>query len=122
MFSRNSLHYFDTSNKGNDNDFIGSFKKILNIQENNRYHKNEISMFYTELLSLSRQLGLGDNISIETIYDGKLPEKVFTIHCDVNINKEQKYLLSESIHESMKHFSDSNHLDNFFKDAYIIIK
>ena len=124
MFSRNILHYFNTSNKSNDDDvdFIGSFKGFLNTQENNKYHKNEISMFYSELLSLSKQLGLGDNISIETLYEGKIPEKVFTIHCAGSMDKEQKYLLSESIHKSMKHFSDSNQLDNFFKDAYIIIK
>lgn len=85
-------------------------------------NENDTSKFYQELLRLSKQFGFGENISIDTIYDGKIPEKVFTIHCSVKLEKEQKYSLSESIHDSMKKFSKSEGIIDFFNNAYIIIK
>ena len=104
------------------NTIIDTFKKIFNIPNNNKYQYNEISVFYQELVSVSKHLGLGDNISIETVYDGKIPEKVFTIHSGINLDKKQKFQLSNSIHESMRLISKSKGLENLFKDVYILIK
>ena len=104
------------------NTLVDTFKKIFNIPNSKNYQYNEVTVFYQELLYLSKQLGLGDNISIETVYDGKIPEKVFTIHLDISLDKKQKYSLSESIHKSMKAFSKSKGLQNFFNDVYILIK
>lgn len=104
------------------NKIVDSFKKIFNIQNNKNYQNNEATVFYQELISISKQLGLGDNISFETVYDGKIPEKVFTIHCENSLNKKEKFSSSESIHNHMKTISKSNGLQKFFKDAYILIK
>lgn len=101
---------------------VDIFKKLLNIQDRNEYHDNEVTKFYNKLLSVSKQLGLGENISIDTTYDGKIPEKVFTIHCATKLNKEQRYSVSELVHDYMRSFSKSEGLQDFFTDAYIIIK
>ena len=90
----NELSYLNESVTHQDisqNTLVDTFKRIFNIPNSKNYQYNEITVFYQELLSLSRQLGLGDNISIETVYDGKIPEKVFTIHTDVNLDKKQTY-------------------------------
>lgn len=104
------------------NTLVDTFKKIFNIPNSKNYQYNEVTVFYQELLYLSKQLGLGDNISIETVYDGKIPEKVFTIHTGMHLDKKRKYSLSESIHKNMKAFSKSKGLQNFFNDVYILIK
>ena len=101
---------------------VDKLKKVLYIQDSSEYHDNEVTKFYNKLVSVSKQFGLSENISIDTIYDGKVPEKVFTIHCDTNLSKEQKYSASELVHNCMKSFSKSEGLQDFFKDAYILIK
>ena len=121
----NGLSYLNrnvNSESISQNTVVDTFKKIFNIPNNKNYQYNEVTVFYQELLYLSKQLGLGDNIYIETVYDGKIPEKVFTIHLDISLDKKQKYSLSESIHKSMKAFSKSKGLQNFFNDVYILIK
>lgn len=102
--------------------FVDSIKKLFNIPNNNNYQNNEITIFYKELLSISKELQLGEDISIKTVYDGKIPEKVFTIHTSVKLEKKQKFALFDEIHEHMESFSKSRGLQNFFKDAYILIK
>ena len=101
---------------------IDNVKKFLKIQDRNEYPDNEITKVYNNLLTVSKQLGLGENISIDTVYDGKVPEKVFTIHCASKLNKEQKYNMSELLHKHMNSFSKSEGLQDFIKDVYILIK
>ena len=101
---------------------IDKVKKVLKIQVSNEYHDNEITKFYNKLLTVSKQLGLGENISIDTVYDGKIPEKVFTIHSINKLNKEQRYAVSELVHNQMNSFSKSEGLQDFIKDVYILIK
>ena len=109
-----------------ENKFEDTFEGVFNTSgvtlSGEEYQFSDSSKFYQELLRLSGKLGLGDKISVDTFYDGKIPEKIFTIHCDVKLEKEQKYLLSEYIHESMKSFSNSQNITDFFNDAYIIIR
>ena len=115
--------YINPVEYDSDNHLImDKVKDFFNIQKSSGYQNNDITLFYRELLNFSNQLKLGSDISIDTIYDGKIPEKVFTIHSSITLNKKQKYQLSESIHEHMESFSNSQGLQNFFKDAYILIK
>ncbi|MBE6505309.1 MAG: hypothetical protein E7Z73_06165 [Methanobrevibacter millerae] len=85
-------------------------------------YKSDCRAFYEKLLEVSKSKGLGDNISIQTIYDGNIPEKVFTIHIGQKLSKNDKYVLLDEITNYMGIYAKNNMLRNFYKDAYIIIK
>lgn len=85
-------------------------------------YKSDCRTFYDKLLEVSKSKGLGDNISIQTVYDGNIPEKIFTIHIDQKLSKNDKYILLDEITSYMRIYAKNNMLWNFFKDAYIVIK
>ena len=101
--------------------FLESSINNLSDMFNNSY-ESKITRFHNELLKISIFYGLGDNISIQCIYDGPSFERLFTIHTSRNITKKEKYSYLEKIINHMDRFSREYGLFDFFKDAYIQIK
>lgn len=82
----------------------------------------KITEFYDELLKVSDNLGLGKNISVDIVYDGSYPEKVFTINVPFHIDRKEKYDYLDQIVNDMVNFSKENNMFDFYKDAHILIK
>lgn len=112
----NSISTFNNSNP------INSLFSLKNMFHSDVSYKSDCRTFYEKLLEISKLKGLGDNISIQTIYEGNIPEKVFTIHIEQKMSKNDKYLLLDEITNYMGIYAKNNMLWNFYKDAYIIIK
>jgi hypothetical protein len=108
-----------TFNKSNPNNLFPSFKKTFGSEVS---YENKCTIFYDELKKVSKSKGLGDNISVQTVYEENIPEKVFTISIEHHLSKSDKYVLLEEITNSMSIFAKKSMLWDFFKDSYIIIK
>ncbi len=78
--------------------------------------------FYNELLKVSNQLGLGENISVKSFYDEPMVEKLFTIHLNYKLDYEDRLEYSVEIMDHMDEFCRKNNLFDFFLDAYVSIK
>ena len=85
-------------------------------------YESKITEFYEELLNVSDNLGLGKNISVDIVYDGSYPEKVFTINVPFNIDRKEKYDYLDQIVNDMVNFSKENNMFDFYKDAHTLIK
>ena len=95
MINKKFADQISTFNNLNPISSLFSLKDNFNSEVS---YKSDCRTFYEKLLEVSKSKGLGENISIQTNYDGNIPEKIFTIH------------------------AKNNMLWNFYKDAYIIIK
>lgn len=98
------------------------FKNKFFKKSSTESFESKITEFYDELIKISDNLGLGKNISIDTVYDGSYPEKVFTINVPFHIDREEKYSLLDQIINDMVIFSKENNMFDFYKDTYILIK
>lgn len=78
--------------------------------------------FHKELLKVSNQLGLGENISVKSVYDGPSLDILFTIHLDYKLDYEDRFEYSKEIMGHMDEFCRKNNLFDFFLDAYVSIE
>ena len=100
-------------------DFV---KKLLHVKDRNGYQDNNVSMFYNKLLSLLKHFGLGDHISVETVFDEFTPEYIFTISIPEGMSKDEENDIFMKINFQMEYFCKDNNMFNFLKDAYIIFE
>ena len=99
------------------------YLKLFQRKEDPDYpYEEKYGDFKKELLKVSNQLGLGENISIESFYDGPLVEKLFTIHLDYKLDYESRLEYSVEIMDYMDEFCRKNNLHDFFLDVYVLIK
>ena len=98
--------------------FKKSFEKVV-LPEN---YESKITEFYEELIKVSDNLGLGKDISLDTVYDGSYPEKVFTINVPFHMDRKEKYDYLDQIVNDMVNFSKENNMFDFYKDVHILIK
>ena len=99
------------------------YLKLFQRKEDPDYpYEEKYGDFKKELLKVSNQLGLGENISIESFYDGPLVEKLFTIHLDYKLDYESRLEYSVEIMDYMDEFCRKNNLFDFFLDVYVLIK
>ena len=99
------------------------YLKLFQRNEDPDYpYGDKCNDFKKELLKVSNHLGLGENISIESFYDGPLVEKLFTIHLDYKLDYESRLEYSVEIMDHMDEFCRKNNLFDFFLDAYVSIK
>ena len=99
------------------------YLKLFQRNEDPDYpYEDKCKDFKKELLKVSNHLGLGENISIESFYDGPLVEKLFTIHLDYKLDYESRLEYSVEIMDHMDEFCRKNNLFDFFLDAYVSIK
>ena len=99
------------------------YLKLFQRKEDPDYpYEEKFADFKKELLKVSNQLGLGENISIESFYDGPLVEKLFTIHLDYKLDYESRLEYSVEIMDYMDEFCRKNNLHDFFLDVYVLIK
>lgn len=117
-YSNNPAKY--GSNK--DPSLVDIVKKLLNIADRNEYQDNNVTRFYNKLVSLSKHWGLGEHISVETVYDEFTPEYIFTIPVPVGMSKEEENKIFMKMNFQMECFCKDNNMFNFLKDAYIIFE
>ena len=99
------------------------YLKLFQRNENPDYpYEEKFADFKKELLNVSNQLGLGENISVKYVYDGSSLEKIFIIHLDYKLDYEEKYSYFEQIINHMNEFCRKNNLRDFFLDASVLIK
>ena len=99
------------------------YLKLFQRKEDPDYpYEEKYGDFKKELLKVSNQLGLGENISIESFYDGPLVEKLFTINLDYKLDYESRLEYSVEIMDYMDEFCRKNNLHDFFLDVYVLIK
>lgn len=84
--------------------------------------KAKSQKFYEELKITSNKFGLGENISVDIVYDGPSPEKVFTINISHKLDIKEKYSILDQIVNHMADFSRKENMFDFYKDAYILIR
>lgn len=119
MINEKFVNEFSTFNNSNPIAFLYSLRNKFNSEVS---YKSDCRTFYDKLLEVSKSKGLGDNITIQTVYEGNIPERIFTINIGRYMSKKDRYVLLEEITNYMSIYSKNNMLWNFFKDAYIIIK
>lgn len=117
-YSVNNIYEYDRSS----NDIMEVFKSKFIKNSLNELFESKITKFYEELLLVSKSFGLGENISIDIVYDGSIPEWVFTINAPYNLNFDDKHYFSGEIMEYMGNFSRKEYLFDFFKDAYVLVE
>ena len=99
------------------------YLKLFQRNEDPDYpYEDKCNDFKKELLKVSNHLGLGENISIESFYDGPLVEKLFTINLNYKLDYESRLEYSVEIMDHMDEFCRKNNLFDFFLDAYVSIK
>ena len=99
------------------------YLKLFQRNEDPDYpYEDKCKDFKKELLMVSNQLGLGENISIESFYDGPLVEKLFTIHLDYKLDDNDEFDYLDQINDYMGEFCRKNNLHDFFLDTYISIE
>ena len=107
--------------------FKDSFKeeflnKLLHVNDCNEYHENNVSMFYNKLVSLSKYWGLGEQISVERVFDEFTPEYIFTISVPQGMSKDEENDIFMKMNFQMECFCKDNNMFSFLKDAYIIFE
>lgn len=117
-YSTNTVRY--RSNK--DPLLVDFVKKLLHVNDRNGYQDNNVSMFYNKLLSLSKHWGLGEHISVETVFDEFTPEYIFTISIPSGMSKEEENDIFMKMNFQMERFCKDNNMFSFLKDAYIIFE
>ena len=99
------------------------YLKLFQRKEDPDYpYEEKFADFKKELLKVSNRLGLGENISVESFYDGPSLEKIFIIHLDYKLDYEDEYNYFEQIIDHMDEFCRKNNLHDFFLDASVLIK
>ena len=99
------------------------YLKLFERKEDPDYpYEEKFADFKKELLKVSNRLGLGENISVESFYDGPSLEKIFIIHLDYKLDYEDEYNYFEQIIDHMDEFCRKNNLHDFFLDASVLIK
>ena len=73
-------------------------------------------------MSLSKYWGLGEHISVETVYDEFTPEYIFTISIPKGISKDEENDIFMKLNFQMERFCKDNNMFSFLKDAYIIFE
>ena len=117
-YSNNTVKY-----KSKEEPLLVDFvKKLLHVKDRNEYQDNNVTMFYNKLLSLSKHWGLGDEISVETVFDEFTPEYIFTISIPKGITKNEENDIFMKMNFQMERFCKDNNMLNFLKDAYIIFE
>lgn len=116
--SSKSNSVFEFLKKGFEK-ITGTETVVETVAEN---YESKITKFYEELIKVSDSLGLGKDISIDIVYDGSYPERVFTINVPFRMNRKEKYDYLDQIVNDMVVFSKENNIFDFYKDAYILIK
>ena len=117
-YSNNTVKY-----KSKEEPLLVDFvKKLLHVKDRNEYQDNNVTMFYNKLLSLSKHWGLGDEISVETVFDEFTPEYIFTISIPKGITKNEENDIFMKMNFQMERFCKDNNMFNFLKDAYIIFE
>ena len=114
----NKIYEYDKSS----NNIIELFKSRFVKKSLTESFESKITKFYEELLFVSNNFGLGKDISLDIVYDGPTPERVFTINVPYNLNFDDKYYFSDQIVDYMADFSRKENMFDFFKNAYILIK
>ena len=99
------------------------YLKLFQRNEDPDYpYEDKCKDFKKELLKVSNQLGLGENISVESFQDGSLLEKLFTINLDYKLDDNDKSDYLNQINNHLDEFSRKNNLYDFFLDSYISIE
>ena len=65
------------------------------------------------VVSLSKHWGLGEHISVETVYDEFTPEYIFTIPVPVEMSKEEENKIFMKMNFQMECFCKDNNMFNF---------
>ena len=103
----------------NKNEYL----KLFERNEDPDYpYEDKCNDFHNELLKVSNRLGLGENISVESFYDGPSLEKLFTINLDYKLDDNDKSDYLNQINNHLDEFCRKNNLHDFFLDAYISIE
>ena len=117
-YSNNTVKY-----RPNEEPLLVDFvKKLLHVKDRNGYQDNNVSMFYNRLLSLSKHWGLGEDISVETVFDEFTPEYIFTITIPGGMSKDEENDIFMKMNFQMERCCKDNNMSNFLKDAYIIFE
>ena len=99
------------------------YLKLFQRKEDPDYpYEEKFADFKKELLKVSNRLGLGENISVESFYDGPSLEKLFTINLDYKLDDNDKFDYLNQINNHLDEFCRKNNLHDFFLDAYISIE
>ena len=124
MILDNNFTYFNDGNCSfNEEPLLVDFvKKLLHVKNRNEYQDNNVSRFYNKLLSLSKRWGLGEQISVEKVFDEFTPEYIFTISIPKSITKDKENDIFMIMNFQMERFCKDNNMFNFLKDAYIIFE
>ena len=124
MIFESIFPYFNNTTKYNSNEeplIIDFVKEILKVKDRNEYHDN-VSIFYNKLLSLSKHWGLGEQISVEKVFDEFTPEYIFTISIPKGMSKDEENDIFMKMNFQMERFCKEKNMFSFLKDAYIIFK
>lgn len=76
MINEKFSNEFSTFNNSIPITFLYSLRNKFNSEVS---YKSDCRTFYDKLLEVSKSKGLGDNITIQTVYEGNIPERIFTI-------------------------------------------
>ena len=99
------------------------YLKLFERKEDPDYpYEEKFADFKKELLKVSNRLGLGENISVESFYDGPSLEKLFTINLDYKLDDNDKFDYLNQINNHLDEFCRKNNLHDFFLDVYVLIK
>ncbi|MCF0226676.1 MAG: hypothetical protein HUK28_05115 [Methanobrevibacter sp.] len=102
----------------NENKSLMTLQDDFNLKD---ISNPEFLKYYKEIMMVSKRYGLGDNITIETIYDGNIPEKVFTINLNHAKLTDDDFYYHEQILDYMDDFAKKNNIEDFAKDTYIVL-
>ena len=117
-YSTNTARY-----RSNEDPLLVDFvKELLHVKDRNEYQDNNVSIFYNKLLSLSKYWGLGEHISVETVFDEFTPEYIFTISIPKGMSKNEENDIFMKMNFQMERFCKDNNMFSFLKDAYIIFE
>ena len=99
------------------------YLKLFERKEDPDYpYEDKCKDFRKELLKVSNRLGLGENISVESVYDGPSRDILFIIHLDYKLDYKDRFEYSVEIMDYMNEFCRKNNLFDFFLDAYVSVE
>ena len=99
------------------------YLKLFERKEDPDYpYEDKCKDFRKELLKVSNRLGLGENISVESVYDGPSRDILFIIHLDYKLDYKDRFEYSVEIMDYMDEFCRKNNLFDFFLDAYVSVE
>lgn len=114
--------YLNSIKYDSDNPLMDKVKDLLRTPILKLYQDNNVTKFYNELLLLSNCWGLGDNVSVETVYEEFTPEYIFTIKIPKHFSKHDENEIFMKLNFQMEHFCKSNDMLDFLREAYIIFE